>query len=283
MQSGLSQEALSGDNLSQAQISNLEKGKGGVYLSAKNLFHLTERFGVPIDYFFHVATYSELTYANNIKDKVKDLINTQEYQDAYHIIKREKKSPIFIKNRRNNQFLLWQEGIAHFYMNKYKDQSLLLLNQALNLTNCIPTIRSEQDIEILNSIGIIHFETDDQINAIATYNEALDQFEKIPYISDPTIKTKIKYNLAKSQTRVKDYYSSTQTCVEGIKWAVSINSLKLLGKLHYQIGYNHLQIKEINNAETNFRKAKFYFELVEDHRSLKKVNEMLTKINKKVG
>ncbi|MFZ3589004.1 helix-turn-helix domain-containing protein [Bacillus sp. DJP31] len=275
MQAGLSQSELAEDIISQGHISNLEKGKLGVYLSAKNLFRLAERLGVPVDYFYHVATYSEINYANTIKDKITELINIQDYQMAYQIIKREKKSPVFFKNRRNKQFLLWQEGIALFYIDKQKDQVLLLLNEALKLTNCNPNISSEQDIEILNSIGIIHYETNDQINATATYNKALRKFDEIPYISDPSIKTKLKYNLAKSQTGIKNYQSSIKTCLEGIKWAATNHSLKSLGKLHYQIAYNHLKIGELNDAYDYFTKAKTYFELLEDHQSLKKANEML--------
>jgi transcriptional regulator with XRE-family HTH domain len=275
---GLSQKDLSVDICAQATISKIEQGREEVNPLASTLFQIAERLGVPVNYFFHIATHTELDYANSVKDKVRSLINKQDYDTAYYIIKKEKKSPVFIRNRRNKQFLLWQEGIATFYINNSKEHSLTIFGDALKLTNCDPRLHSEKDIEILNSIGIIHYETKDYHHAISTLNQALEKFKKIPYIHDPTIKTKVKYNLALSQTCLHNYRKSINICIEGINWALSHKSLKLLGKLHYQIGYNHLLLKEYRDAESFFSKSEFFFELEDDQPSLKKVKEKLMQV-----
>ncbi|MBM6619175.1 helix-turn-helix domain-containing protein [Bacillus suaedaesalsae] len=283
LMAGITQKELAdGVNLSQAAISKLENGNTGNTPNAPNLLLIAEFLGYPIDYFFLTATHTSVDYAKNVKEKIRDYIKNQDYENAYSYIKRESKQRVFQENRVNQQFLKWQEGVALYYINNNKEETLSLLEEALSLSICSPKLQSERNIEILNSIGITHFESKDMDSAIETFEKALKQYKKIPYIEEATIKTKLFYNLAKTYTRKKEYDYSNELCLEAIKWTVDHHRLRLLGKLHYHIGFNYLQMKKYSEAHGFLSKSIVFLEVENDHKSLQVAKEKLELTSKKL-
>ncbi|MFD1736964.1 helix-turn-helix domain-containing protein [Bacillus salitolerans] len=279
LQAGLSQKELSNGTVTQARISKIEAGKDNISPLAVTLFEISEILGVSIDHFYRVGAHTEIDHADTVKKQIRKFIRQENYDIAYGIIKKEKRNPVFFKNKRNWQFLLWQEGIVIFYLNKSLHDSLHKLEEALDYMNRSPKIFSEREIEILNSIGIIYFDSNNQDRAITTYNHALNKLSKIPSIQDPTIEARLTYNLSMSLTRKKNFHKSIELCKNGIKKMIVNHKLSLLGKLHYQIGYNYRLLKDYSQSKMYYLKAKFIFELEGDTGSLAKVNEKITEID----
>ena len=263
----MSQSELSNGICTQSQISKIEKGE--VYPLASTLYLIAERLGVDVNHFYDIATMPQLEYVKEVYAQVRANIELQNFQEVYTIINFEKKNPLFIHNRKNRQFLLWHEGICVFELFSDELTAHKLINEALSLTEMTNKLLGEREIEILNSQGVIYFEANKLKEALINYQKGLDHFDKIPYTHEYKIKTRLLYNKAKAQTRLNDINGSIESCRKAIDWAISHDSLYLLGDIYYHLGYNLSLIKEINEAIDYLEKSEFTFRL----QSLEKLAE----------
>jgi tetratricopeptide (TPR) repeat protein len=97
-------------------------------------------------------------YIETIKLLINKYKRTRNYEAIYEIIQKEmatapEKSISFY------QFLKWHEGISFFHLYNDKQKAIELLNEAMQITMGKRIILHQQEIEVLNSIGIIHFKT----------------------------------------------------------------------------------------------------------------------------
>jgi transcriptional regulator with XRE-family HTH domain len=270
----LSQAELSEGICTQSQISKIEKGE--VYPLANTLYYIAERLGVDINYFYDLATNPQLSYVKEVFTQVRESLNRCEYEEVYTIVENEKKNAFFINNRNNKQFLLWSEGICVYHLKKNKREALRLLQSALDLTKMTSKLLGEREIEILNSIAIVHFETKAYEDALKTYNYAIDNYIKIPYHHDPTIKTKLLYNKAKTLTRLNKLEESNETCKHAVKWCVKHNSMYLLGNIYYHIGYN-LSLLNNNDIAIEYYNKSIQIFLIQENKIF--VNHIKEKID----
>lgn len=255
----MSQSELSNGICTQSQISKIEKGE--VYPLASTLYLIAERLGVDVNYFYDLATMPQLEYVKEVYTQVRYNIEQQSFDEVFNIINFEKKNPLFIYNRKNKQFLLWHEAICIFSLYKDENKAHSMLDEALDLTKMSTKLLGEREIEILNSKGVLYFESQKFENAIDTYKLALKHFDKIPYTHEYKIKTRLLYNKAKAQTRLNDINGSIESCRKAIDWAISHDSLYLLGDIYYHIGYNLSLNKQNCEAISYLEKSEFTFKL----------------------
>mgnify|MGYP005752344983 CR=1 FL=1 len=267
---GISQSELSDGICTQSQISKIEKGE--VYPLANTLYFIAEKLGVDVNYFYELATIPHLEYVKAVKDQVRKALNTYNYPEVYNIIEGEKKNPLFANNRKNKQFLLWNEGICVFYMKKEKNKALQLLEEALEVTKMTNKLIGEREIEIINSIGIIYSESGEYSKAIERFNVSYNHYNKLPFIHDYTIKNKILYNTAMALTKNKQYHEAIEISKEGIQWCLNNNSIYLLGSLYYHVGYNHSLLSEKEISIEYYNKALTIFELQQNVKFIAHIN-----------
>ncbi|WP_100333386.1 helix-turn-helix domain-containing protein [Bacillus alkalisoli] len=272
---GISQSELSDGICTQSQISKIEKGE--VYPLANTLYFIAEKLGVDVNYFYELATIPHLEYVKSLKDQVRKGLNSYNYTEVYNIIEGEKKNPLFVNNRNNLQFLLWNEGICIFHMKKDKKNAMRLLEEALELTKMTNKLIGEREIEIINSMAIIYSETGEYEKALDKFNIAYNHFNKLPFMHDYSIKTKILYNTARTLTKNLDYNKAISISREGIEWCINNNSLYLLGSLYYHIGYNYDFLKEFDTSVTYYNKAITVFELQNNNSNF--ISYIKSKIN----
>ena len=273
---GISQSELSDGICTQSQISKIEKGE--VYPLANTLYFIAERLGVDVNYFYELATIPHLEYVKAVKEQVRKALNTYNYEEVYSIIKGEKNNPLFSNNRENKQFLLWNEGICIFHMKKDKQKALQLMDEALEVTKMTNKLIGEREIEIINSIGIIHSETGEYLKSIENLNIALKHFNKLPFVHDYSIKTKILYNTAIALTNNKKYIEAIKVSRDGIEWCINNNSLYLLGSLYYHIGYNDFLLKNTHDAKAYYEKAILIFELQNNFDTINFIKEKINEL-----
>lgn len=137
----------------------------------------------------------------------------------------------------------------------------------------------EREIEILNSLAIIHFETKAYEEALNIYNYAIESYMKIPYHHDPTIKIKILYNKSKTLTRLNMLEESTKSCKEAIKWCVKHNSMYALGSLYYHIGYNYSLLLNHDIAIEYYNKSIQIFMIQENKVFVKHIKEKIDELS----
>ncbi|MED3912064.1 tetratricopeptide repeat protein [Peribacillus simplex] len=110
-----------------------------------------------------------------------------------------------------------------------KQKAIELLNEAIQITLGKRVILHQQEIEVLNSIGILHFKTKNYEEAITIFNEALEFIENIPHVNqEGTIIVKIIHGLAQTLTELHYYQESLNYTLKGINICNTIESLYLM-------------------------------------------------------
>lgn len=275
-QIGLSQGELANGICTQAQISKIENGD--VYPYASTLYLISERLGVDVNYFFDIGLTPRLDYVQEVYKQLRITRRTMNYEEMKQIVEIEEKNPLFSQNKRNYQILLWHKGIYEHAMNHNLEKAIDILREAIALTQTTDKIFSEKELEIMLTIGVIYFEEKDLDNALKVYKTAFQAIKQLPYLNDISIKTRLYYNIARVLTRQEKYGESNQYCKEGIDWCIKWESLYLLGELHYHNGYNYELLENPTKAIALMEKAKLIFELQNDERFLRFINEKITNL-----
>ncbi|ANP80325.1 transcriptional regulator [Bacillus sp. B25(2016b)] len=268
----ISQSELCHGICSQSQISKIEKGV--IYPSSILLYQLSERLGIDPNNIFALTQNKKLKYVENVKCVIKDCLKQKQYKELYEIVKKEKNENNF-QSTEDKQFLIWHEAIAIFTVDKSIKTALDFLNNALKLTVTNSDFLSEREIDIMQTIAIFHGENKEYEKSINILRRCLTNFNKLDFPRDKEIKLKIIFNLAKILGHANQHEEAVKYNDMGIKLAINLNTLYLLGELYYGKAWNLLKLKQPNEEDVanNMKKALFIFELTEKENLIKMVKE----------
>ncbi len=168
-------------------------------------------------------------------------------------------------------------------MNRSIKTALNLLNNALKLTLTNVDFLSEREIDIMQTMAIFHGENKEYEKSITISKRCLTNFNKLDFPRNKEIKLKIIFNLAKTLTSTYQHEEAIKYIDKGIKLAINLNTLYLLGELFYLKGQCLLKIKQHNVEDVvyNWKKALFIFELTEKEYYTKVIPDELIKIQNK--
>lgn len=276
MKKNISQSELCHGICSQSQISKIEKGM--IFPSSILLYQLSERLGIDPNNIFALTQNKRLKYVENVKCVIRDCIKQKQYTELYEIVKKEKDENAF-QTKEDKQFLLWHEAIAIFMVNRSTKTALDLLNNALKLTLTNADFLSEREIDIMQTMSIFYAENKEYEKSIDILRKCLTNFNKLDFPRDRDIKLKIIFNLANCLGQAYQHEEAIKYLDKGIKLAINLNTLYLLGELYYLKGWNLLRIKEHNEEDVvdNMKKALFIFELTEKEHYIKRIKEKYLK------
>ena len=268
----ISQSELCHGICSQSQISKIEKGV--IYPSSILLYQLSERLGIDPNNIFALTQNKKLKYIENVKCVMKDCIRQHQYKELYEIVTKEKNLNNF-RMKEDKQFLIWHEAIAIYRVNNSIKTALTLLNNALKITVTNIDFLTEREIDIMQTMAIFHAENKEYKESINILKRCLNNFDKLDFPRDKEIKLKIIYNLAKCLNYTYQYAEAKKYIDKGIKLAINLNTLYLLGELYYEKGSNLLKIEQFNKEEVadNMKKALFIFELTQNEKKLQIIKE----------
>ncbi|PGK46062.1 transcriptional regulator [Bacillus anthracis] len=276
MKKNISQSELCHGICSQSQISKIEKGM--IFPSSILLYQLSERLGIDPNNIFALTQNKRLKYVENVKCVIRDCIKQKQYKELYEIVKKEKDENAF-QTKEDKQFLLWHEAIAIFMVNRSTKTALNLLNNALKLTLTNTDFLSEREIDIMQTMSIFYAENKKYEKSINILRKCLTNFDKLDFPRDREIKLKIIFNLANCLGQVYQHGEAMKYIDKGIKLAINLNTLYLLGELYYLKGWNLLRLKQHNEEDVanNMKKALFIFELTEKEHYIKMIKEKYLK------
>jgi len=276
----ISQSELCHGICSQSQISKIEKGM--IYPSSILLYQLSERLGIDPNNIFALTQNKRLKYVENVKYVIKDCLKQKQYKELYEIVKKEKNLNNF-QTKEEKQFLIWHEAIAIFMVDKTIKTALDLLNNALKLTLTNCDFLSEREIDIMQTMAIFYAENKNYEKGINILRRCLTNFNKLDFPRDKEIKLKIMLNLAKCLDSTYQHEEAIKYLDKGIKLAINLNTLYLLGELFYLKGQYLLKIKQHNVEDVvyNWKKALFIFELTEKEYYTKMLPDELIEIQNK--
>ena len=280
MKKNISQSELCHGICSQSQISKIEKGM--IYPSSILLYQLSERLGIDPNNIFALTQNKRLKYVENVKYVIKDCLKQKQYKELYEIVKKEKNLNNF-QTKDEKQFLMWHEAIAVFMVDKSIKTALDFLNHALKLTLTNSDFLSEREIDIMQTMAIFYAENKNYEKSINILRRCLTNFNKLDFPRDKEIKLKIILNLAKCLDSTYQHEEAIKYLDKGIKLAINLNTLYLLGELFYLKGQYLLKIKQHNVEDVvyNWKKALFIFELTEKEYYTKMLPDELIEIQNK--
>ncbi|ANC18111.1 helix-turn-helix domain-containing protein [Bacillus cereus group sp. MYBK108-2] len=276
----ISQSELCYGICSQSQISKIEKGM--IYPSSILLYQLSERLGIDPNNIFALTQNKRLKYVENVKYVIKDCLKQKQYKELYEIVKKEKNLNNF-QTKDEKQFLIWHEAIAIFMVDKSIKTALDFLNNALKLTLTNSDFLSEREIDIMQTMAIFYAENKEYEKSINIFKKCLTNFNKLDFPRDKEIKLKLMLNLAKCFDFTYQYEEAIKYIDKGIKLAINLNTLYLLGELFYLKGQCLLKMKQHNVEEViyNWKKALFIFELTEKEYYTKMLPDELIELQNK--
>ncbi|HGH7180275.1 helix-turn-helix domain-containing protein [Bacillus luti] len=276
----ISQSELCHGICSQSQISKIEKGV--IYPSSILLYQLSERLGVDPNNIFALTQNKKIKYVENVKYVIKDCLKQKQYKELYEIVKKEKNLNNF-QAKEEKQFLIWHEAIAIFVVDKSIKTALDLLNHALKLTLTNSDFLSEREIDIMQTMAIFHGENKEYEKSINILRRCLTNFNKLDFPRDKEIKLKIMLNLAKCLDSTYQHEEAIKYLDKGIKLAINLNTLYLLGELYYLKSQCLLKVKQHNEEDVlnNMKKALFIFELTEKEHYIQMIKDELIEIQNK--
>ncbi|MGG0225798.1 transcriptional regulator (plasmid) [Bacillus toyonensis] len=276
----ISQSELCHGICSQSQISKIEKGM--IYPSSILLYQLSERLGIDPNNIFALTQNKKLKYVQNVKYVMRDCAKQKQYKELYEIVKQEKKQNNF-QSKEDKQFLIWHEAIAIFEVNKSTKTALTLLNHALKLTLTNSDFLSEREIDIMQTMAIFYAEHKEYEKSINILRRCLTNFNKLDFPRDKEIKLKIILNLTKFLDLTHQHEEAIKYLDKGIKLAINLDTLYLLGELYYLKSQYLLKIKQHNEEDVvnNMKKALFIFELREKEHYIQMIKDELIEIQNK--
>ena len=276
----ISQSELCHGICSQSQISKIEKGM--IYPSSILLYQLSERLGIDPNNIFALTQNKKLKYVENVKCVIKDCLKQKQYKELYEIVKKEKNENNF-QSTEDKQFLIWHEAIAIFMVDKSIKTALDFLNNALKLTLTNSDFLSEREIDIMQTMAIFYAENKEYEKSINIFKRCLTNFNKLDFPRDKEIKLKLMLNLAKCFDFTYQHEETIKYIDKGIKLAINLNTLYLLGELFYLKGQCLLKMKQHNVEDViyNWKKALFIFELTEKEYYTKMLPDELIELQNK--
>ncbi|HDR7470077.1 helix-turn-helix transcriptional regulator [Bacillus toyonensis] len=276
----ISQSELCHGICSQSQISKIEKGM--IYPSSILLYQLSERLGIDPNNIFELTQNKKLKYVKNVKYVMRDCAKQKQYKELYEIVKQEKKQNNF-QSKEDKQFLIWHEAIAIFEVNRSTKTALTLLNHALELTLTNSDFLSEREIDIMQTMAIFYAEHKEYEKSINILRRCLTNFNKLDFPRDKEIKLKIILNSAKFLDLTYQHEEAIKYLDKGIKLAINLDTLYLLGELYYLKSQYLLKIKQHNEEDVvnNMKKALFIFELREKEHYIQMIKDELIEIQNK--
>ncbi len=276
----ISQSELCHGICSQSQISKIEKGM--IYPSSILLYQLSETLGIDPNNIFALTQNKRLKYVENVKYVIKDCLKQKQYKELYEIVKKEKNLNNF-QTKDEKQFLMWHEAIAIFMVDKSIKTALDFLNNALKLTLTNSDFLSEREIDIMQTMAIFYAENKEYEKSINIFKRCLTNFNKLDFPRDKEIKLKLMLNLAKCFDFTYQHEEAIKYIDKGIKLAINLNTLYLLGELFYLKGQCLLKMKQHNVEDViyNWKKALFIFELTEKEYYTKMLPDELIEIQNK--
>ncbi|PHC54904.1 transcriptional regulator [Bacillus toyonensis] len=276
----ISQSELCHGICSQSQISKIEKGM--IYPSSILLYQLSERLGIDPNNIFALTQNKKLKYVKNVKYVMRDCAKQKQYKELYEIVKQEKKQNNF-QSKEDKQFLIWHEAIAIFEVNRSTKTALTLLNHALELTLTNSDFLSEREIDIMQTMAIFYAEHKEYEKSINILRRCLTNFNKLDFPRDKEIKLKIILNSAKFLDLTYQHEKAIKYLDKGIKLAINLDTLYLLGELYYLKSQYLLKIKQHNEEDVvnNMKKALFIFELREKEHYIQMIKDELIEIQNK--
>lgn len=253
---GMTQKDLAEGICDVSTLYRIEKG-----LQIPRLELLTEicsRLKVPMDYIVSNITHIGLSEIDKYKRLCREFTYSKDYQSLKIIIEEFKEFISKYKNQPEfshlNRYIKWHQAI-------YIHESDNNLEEAERVIKSIYStkLRTELDIGICNSLGLITLDIHGVDPATSFFLRAYNALHNIPFHTDNTLLPRVGYNLAYCYY-YKQEIDKTITIAYKVLEQLEANQLSfMLGKTKHMIGKIHQIQEDYEQAIEFIRQASYLF------------------------
>jgi len=228
--------------------------------------------------------FAALFSVNEEVDKLKILCRESIYLEDYLLLEialdecdkvSEKISSVYAKEE-FRKFIQWHRAIMILKKDNRPQEALRILNTLTNISNC----GSELDINILNSIGLIHLSLNDNNAAYKIYRIINNKIMHHKVVEDSTILPRIGYNYAHTLYNLEDFHKALKIITDVLYYLEKHQLMYILGKTYHMKGLLSQKCGYINEAIEDFQNAILVFTLTKENKNLLRAKEDLADIIK---
>ncbi len=160
---GITQSELSEGICDRTFISKIEKGQ--VHPSADILYKICIRLNISIDELEYYTSETHYEYTKQLKEDIRRAARERDYKRVKSLVSNSIKSPLY-QDGIMKSFLLWNKGIATYYLTQNNSKALEELQEALDLIRNVAHVDAKiMTIEIIISLGVLNVEIGDHSKA----------------------------------------------------------------------------------------------------------------------
>lgn len=215
-------------------------------------------------------------------DKLKNLCRESTYLEDYLALEialdecdkvLDKIYSIYAKEE-FRRFIQWHRAIMIQKRDNKPLDALHLLNRLANINSC----GSELDINILNSIGLIHLSMNDNNAAYKIYRVINNKIMNHKVVEDSTILPRVGYNYVHTLYNLEDYHEALKIVTEILYYLEKNQLMYSLGKTYHFKGLLSKKCGYINEAIEDFQNAILVFTLTKENKNLLRAKKDLAGI-----
>lgn len=255
---GLTQSELSEGICDRTFISKIEKGL--VHPSADILSKICIRLNISFNELEYYTSETHYEYTKQLKEDIRRSVQERDYKRVKSLVNSSINSPLY-QGGIMGPFLLWNKGIATFYLTKNKTEALEDIKEALQLIKKVAHIDAKiMTIEIKISLGVLSVEIGEHSEAESFFLEASKMLETAYKLEVGLIEIKLYYNMSTFYIMKCDYKQALKYTQLGIRESKASNKLNYLGDLYYHNGLCKALLN-MDGFKEDFENAKVIFNI----------------------
>ncbi len=257
-QSGMTRKELAEGICDESTLFRIEKGAQNPRLDL--LQAISGKLQVPIDYMVSDLPYSDLIEQERYKSLCRELTYNQDYEALAFTLEEFGKLAGRYEHRPEYseiiRFITWHNAV----LLHLKENNLAEAESELD-SIYEPRLRTELDIGICNSLGLVKLNRHGVSTAFTYFLKAHSAIDELPFKHDHTLTPRVAYNLAYCH-----YYKGDldEAITLGYKIIGMLEKKQLIftqGKTRHMLGMIYKKLRDYEQARDYLAEARFLFRL----------------------
>jgi transcriptional regulator with XRE-family HTH domain len=272
---GMTRKDLAEGICDESTLFRIEKGSQNPRLDL--LVEISHKLKVPVAFLMSELPLGDLKEIEKYKNLCRKHTYYQDYQALSLTI--EQFDNLLDQNSdhaeylTNKKFITWNKAI----LLHVRDKNLIKAEEQLKSILDIK-LRTEFDIGVCNSLGLVTLSKDGVSKAFDFFTKAYTAIEELPQLEDPTLAPRVAYNIAYCHVKNRQLNEATTLAYQIIGLLESKQLSFILGKTKHMLGKIHQMGGDYEQAKEYLLEAQFLFRLEKNEAYYIKTEEDLNEI-----
>jgi transcriptional regulator with XRE-family HTH domain len=272
---GMTRKDLAEGICDESTLFRIEKGSQNPRLDL--LFEISKKLKVPVAFLMSELPFSDLKEIEKYKNLCREHTYYQDYEalsltieQFENLIDQNSDHAEYLTNKK---FITWNKAI----LLHVRDKNLIRAEEQLK--SILDTkLRTEFDIGVYNSLGLVKLSKDGVSMAFDYFTKAYAAIEELPQLEDHTLAPRVAYNLAYCHVKSGQLNEATTLAYQIIGLLESKQLSFILGKTKHMLGKIHKMCGEYEQAKEYLLEAQFLFRLEKNEAYYMKTEEDINEV-----